>query len=172
MLAYVLYTWAWQAATAAVLCCGMFIVEYRSSSRNVRKRECCLATSCSEVHSLESLRVSECSLVPLASTTMAEPHVTRLTLCLAPPRFNAQIWALVERRCGGPGLPCLGDSRRRDGAVGEEGSNHDTSMVLLRKGACSYLSTAVLSLSCPPCQVCILFLIIFEKVRLSETIRN
>ncbi|XP_048885654.1 sodium/potassium/calcium exchanger 3 isoform X1 [Brienomyrus brachyistius] len=49
-------------------------------------------------------------------------------------KFNTQIWAFVERRCGGPGLPCLGNSRHRDGAVGEGGSNHDTSMVLLRKG--------------------------------------
>ncbi|XP_048885655.1 sodium/potassium/calcium exchanger 3 isoform X2 [Brienomyrus brachyistius] len=53
-------------------------------------------------------------------------------------KFNTQIWAFVERRCGGPGLPCLGNSRHRDGAVGEGGSNHDTSMVLLRKGVSLY----------------------------------
>ncbi|XP_023698715.1 sodium/potassium/calcium exchanger 3 isoform X2 [Paramormyrops kingsleyae] len=53
-------------------------------------------------------------------------------------KFNAQIWALVTRRCGGPGLPCLGNRRRQDGAVGEGGANLDTSMVLLRKGVSLY----------------------------------
>ncbi|KAG5853126.1 sodium/potassium/calcium exchanger 3 [Anguilla anguilla] len=49
-------------------------------------------------------------------------------------KFNTQIWEFVERRCGGPGQPCLANARRRDGAVGEGGANCDTSMVLLRKG--------------------------------------
>ncbi|XP_061090897.1 sodium/potassium/calcium exchanger 3 [Conger conger] len=49
-------------------------------------------------------------------------------------KFNTQIWGFVERRCGGPGQPCLVTARRRDGAVGEGGTNCDTSMVLLRKG--------------------------------------
>uniref|UniRef100_A0A8C9UZF4 Solute carrier family 24 member 6a n=2 Tax=Scleropages formosus TaxID=113540 RepID=A0A8C9UZF4_SCLFO len=49
-------------------------------------------------------------------------------------KFNTQIWGFVEQRCVGPGHPCIVNGRRRDGAVGEGGSNCDTSMVLLRKG--------------------------------------
>ncbi|KAL4622953.1 sodium/potassium/calcium exchanger 3-like [Arapaima gigas] len=49
-------------------------------------------------------------------------------------KFNSQIWGFVEQRCVGLGHLCTVNGRHRDAAVGEGGSNRDTSMVLLRKG--------------------------------------
>ncbi|XP_072515048.1 sodium/potassium/calcium exchanger 3 [Salminus brasiliensis] len=49
-------------------------------------------------------------------------------------KFNSQIASFVERRCGGPTRCCLRGEHARNDEAAEEGTNCNTSMVLLRKG--------------------------------------